>query len=594
MDFRHVTPPSEIQICGYDDLPCPGGSASTDGTYFPQDWSPQTTLTAATTPPRSPGIIRENGSRLLPKPRYQDQVIEPSYSRSSAFYSHHRTSSLPVNPYGHQFGPALPHPSVDRRSTSPYAHARTVSVSPQPTSLSNPLGISRPSMSNMRSASSSHISNVRSHSRNMSSSSIDAAMLSRYGYPTYRQSPNAQPLPVSLPASRPPTAMSFLAPIIAPNGQMQSYPNQRRTASPPARPSRLSVEAEVPVPSDVPSPTSTVLDYLTEPNPAPSLIKKITKADTNQVNHFWFDIRNVRPWTDFTVDTISSIPGLLDLLKIDVSMRALPKPGQVNLSPETPAQLAELCAMHHAVKVNAALKVAQGDKHIAMRALRSGLGARQQPEFVANYQSDGEKTIYGDGRGRVVGIVKSYDQWNSGYRNGSPIDKIKYLEHLSHLHRFMREHGTRYGFIMTEIELVCVRAGGPPASSTTDIDNNSNPNIPLFGYLEIGPSVQISASASPNPNINGSALPLTMTADLALWYLHMLAKEQPFPGQFNWKLEVGGPTALTRRHHLPRDDWMPKVNQQDKRVSKRIRGWTWPDEPLHKRECGNGRARGRR
>ncbi|USW55126.1 hypothetical protein Slin15195_G084450 [Septoria linicola] len=581
MDFRQFTPPADIESCGYDDLQCPGGSAGTDGTYFQQDWSPQTTFTAATTPPRSPMIIRENGSRLLPKPRYQDQLVEPSYFHSSAFHTHNRTSSLPVNVFRSTFGPALPQHQADRRSTSPYPHARSISTAPRQSASPAPtdhLSISRPSISSMRSVSSSHISSVRSHSRNVSSSSIDAAMLSRYGYPTYRQSPNTQQLPVSMPASRPPTAMSFLAPIATPSAQMQSYPSHRRTASPPARPSRLSVEADMPVESDVPSPTSTVVDYLCQPNPAPSLIKKITKADTSQVNHFWFDIRNLKSWSDFTVDTISSIPGLLDLLQIDVSMKSLPQPAQVNLAPETPAQLAELCALHHAVKVNAALKVAQGDKHIAMRSLRSGPGARQQPEFVANYRSDGEKTIYGDGRGRVVGIVKSYDQWNSGYRNGSPIDKIRYLEHLAHLHRFMREHGTRYGFIMTEIELVCVRAGGPPSSA--------DDNIPLFGYLEVAPPVQISASGL---NEDGS---LKMTADLALWYLHMLAKEQPFPGQFHWKVDVGGPSALTRKHHLPRDDWMPKVNLQDKRVSKRARGWTWPNEPLHKRECGRvGRKR---
>lgn len=354
---------------------------------------------------------------------------------------------------------------------------------------------------------------------------------------------------------------------------MQSYPNNRRTASPPANQSRLSVEVEPVEETDLT--TSTVLEYLTASNPSPSLIQRISEVNKAQNSHFWFDVRNLRAWSDFNIATIARIPGLLDLLKIDVSVNALPTPGKVNLAPETPGQLAEICANHHAVKVNAALKVAQGEKHIAMRTLRSAPGARQQPEFVANYQSDGEKTIYGDGRGRVVGIVKSYDQWNSGYRNGSPIDKIRYLEHLAHLHRFMREHGTRYGFIMTEIELVCVRIGGQPTED----------NIPLFGYLEIASPIQVSASGSAEDD------GLKMTVGLALWYLHMLAKEQPFPGQFHWRLDVGGPAALTRRHHLPRDHWMPKVNQQDKRMSKRVRGWVWPDEPLHKRECGRGRKR---
>ncbi|KAF7192061.1 hypothetical protein HII31_06706 [Pseudocercospora fuligena] len=571
MDFRHVTPPAEIEISSYDDMQCPGGSASTGCSYFPHhDWSPQTALTAATTPPRSPMIIRENGSRLLPKLRDQDHPLESHSTHSAYHHGHNRTASLPSNVFSMQFGPALPpQPASHRRSISPYGHTRVASTASMPTAAPyDHLGISRPSMSSMRSVSSSA---VRTHTRNISSSSIDATMLSRYGYPTYRHSPTPQP--ASRPMSRTPSAMSHLTPIAMPGGQMQSYPNSRRTASPPASSSRLSLEPEIP--EEFVTETSTVLEYLTSPNPTPSLIQRINDASKAQANHFWFDIRNLRSWSDFNIDTIASIPGLLDLLKIDVSVNSLPTPAPVNLAPELPSQLMEICAQHHAVKVNAALKVAQGEKHIAMRTLRPGAGSRQQPEFVANYQSDGEKTIYGDGRGRVVGIVKSYDQWNSGYRNGSPIDKIRYLEHLAHLHKHMREHGARYGFIMTEIELVCVRAGGP----------SSEDNIPYFGYLEVAAPVQISASGT---NEDGS---LKMTAGLALFYLHMLAKEQPFPGQFHWRLEVGGPTAMTRRHHLPRDDWMPKVNQQDKRTSKRMRGWTFPDEPLHKRECGRGRKK---
>lgn len=581
MDYRHVTPPSEADLIEYEDLHCPGGSASTNATYFPQQWSPETVMTAVTTPPRSPMIIRESGSRLLPKPRDQDQIIEPA-ARFSHLHGHSRTSSLPSNVSSSQFGPALPHLSTgDRRSPSPRGRAQAVSTastrasSPYENLQAENLPSSRPFMGNMRSVSTSHISSVRanSHNRNVSSSSIDASLLSRFGYPTYRQSPTPQPVgPIGYSMSRTPSAMSHLAPIAMPGGQVQNYPNNRRTASPPANPSRLSVEVEAPVEQDLR--TSTVLEYLTAPNPTPSLIQRINETNKLQNNHFWFDIRNITSWSDFNVDTIASIPGLTDLLKIGISVSLLPTPAKPNLTPETPAQLAEICSLHHAVKVNAALRVAQGEKHIAMRTLCSAPGARQQPEFVANYQSDAEKTIFGDGRGRVVGIVKSYDQWNSSYRYGSPIDKIRYLEHLAHLHRYMREHSTRYGFIITEIELVCVRLPG-----TSD-------GVPYFGALELSAPIQISASGV---NENGS---LRMTAGLALWFLHMLAKEVPFPGQLGWKVEIGGSAALTRQRFLERDGWIPKVNQSDKRVSKRVRGWVWPEEPLHKRECGRvGRRR---
>lgn len=576
MAYRQVTPPANFD---YEDfthtLQCPGGSASTNASYYGQDWSPESIMTngtAITTPPRSPAIakVREIGPTLLPRVRTQDQAMDTAPAQT--FVGHHRTASLPVNALP-QFGNYLSAGQATyRRSTSP------LGIADLPTPGSAPLAYDhmmmdaasrRPSLG----ARSHSTANIRTHSRNSSSTSIDASVLGRYGFPTYRQSPTPQPGLISgAPMSRTPSAMSHLAPIPMPNGQIQSYPSRRRTASPPAMPSRLSTEIDFDPQLDLTK--STMLEYLTAPNPTPSLTQRTIEPTRGQQSYLWFDIRNVSAWSDFNVATMSAMPDLLNLMQFEVTLRDLPTPGKVNIIPETPGQLAELCANFHAVKVNAALKLAQGDKHMAMRTLRTVPGCREQPEFVSNYQSDVEKTIYGDGRGRVVGIVKCYDQWNSGMRNGTPGNRVDYLKGLAYLHHFMREHGCRYGFIMTEIELVCVRAGGAPSADTT---------IPLFGCLEVAHPVQI---ATCGKGENGS---LQMTAGLALWYLHMLAKEVPLPGQFHWKLDVGGPAALTRQRHLERDPWMPKPNLSEKRAAKRVRGWVWPDEPLSKREVGRGR-----
>ena len=572
MDYQQLTPPATYEMGYFEDMQCPGGSASTIDSCFPQDWSPETVATAATTPPKSPLRVRECGPVLLPRVRPQDQLMEPVSNQS--YYGHSRTTSMPTDGFPMQFGGHLPRPSLDRRSTSPpnqlYQASPAAAPSPFDHMINDRASSRRPSMANMRSHSTS---NVHTHSRNGSSSSIDATMLSRYGYPTYRQSPTPQPVGNSAPMSRNPSAMSHLAPISMPGGHMQSYPQRRRTASPPANPSRLATEVEFDDPV-LDRQTSTALEYLTAANPTPSLTQRTVETGRGHNTHFWYDIRNVRAWTDFNTSTIAAIPQLLDVLRVPVTLRDLPAPAKVNANPETPAQLAEICANHHAIKVNAVLKLTQGEKHMAMRSLKSSVGSRQQPEFVSNYESDVDKTIYGDGRGRVVGTVKCYDQWNSGMRNGSPGEKIKYLQTLAHLHRFMREHETRYAFIMTEIELVCVRAGGPLSEGS---------NVPLFGYLEVAAPVQIATSGM------GEGGNLRMTAGLALWWLHMLAKEHPIKGQCHWRMDVGGPAALTRKHHLPRDDWMPKCNVSEKREAKRVRGWVFPDEPLSKRECGRGR-----
>ena len=82
---------------------------------------------------------------------------------------------------------------------------------------------------------------------------------------------------------------------------------------------------------------------------------------------------------------------------------------------------------------------------------------------------------------------------------------------------------------------------------------------------------------------------LKMTAGLALWYLHMQAGDEPLPGHQHWKLEIGKPSAMTRKKHLLRDAWMPKPVLVETRRAKRIRGWIWPNEEFSKRETGRGR-----
>ncbi|KAF2724885.1 hypothetical protein K431DRAFT_281361 [Polychaeton citri CBS 116435] len=581
--YGHVTPPQGLDVEAFEDLQCPGGSASTNTTARTSGWSPQSHLTATTTPPRSPLNLRETGPVLLPRVRTQDQYLEPGVFLSQASVgrgsAHSRTTSLPANGFAVQFGGFLPpNSSVRQRSISPGGRAHQISPvsmsSVLETALVDPSLSQRPSLANARSVSAS---NIRSHSRNTSSSSsIDASILSRFGFPTYRHSPGPQSAPTTVPMSRTPSAMSHLTPIGGPSTSMQTYPSHKRTASPPARPSaRASEEPDLDPALDIE--TSTMLDYLTKPNPTPSLTQRVVEGLRAQNAHFWFDIRNTREWSDFSVETIAAQPGLMDLLKFPVSARRFPQPGRLNLNPENSPQLAELCANHYGVKVNAALKICQGEsKAMAVRALTSAPGARQQPEFVSSYQSDTEKTIYGDGRGRVVGIVKCFDQWNSGMRNDSIPQKVKHLLSLAHLHRYMREHECRYGFIITEIEMVCVRAGGPPSEGS---------NVPLFGYLELSNPIQLSTHG-----FTEDGMP-KMTASLALWWLHMLAKEQPIPGQYGWRMDVGYPAAMTRRNHLPRDSWIPNPISIDKRDAKKVRGWVWPDEPLSKREYGRGRRR---
>jgi hypothetical protein len=161
---------------------------------------------------------------------------------------------------------------------------------------------------------------------------------------------------------------------------------------------------------------------------------------------------------------------------------------------------------------------------------------------------------------------------------------------------------------MTEIELVCVRAGC-----------DDGDDVPYFGFLELSAPIATkessatfdvnalreanlnersdtpgsddsSRSVSPAPfacldnAYNGLNVP--MTATLGLYFLLMLSKAVPLPSQPSGHLNVGGPGALTRQRVLPdaKDKWIPEPQLGEKRDAKRVRGWVWPQDAWHRRE----------
>ena len=180
--------------------------------------------------------------------------------------------------------------------------------------------------------------------------------------------------------------------------------------------------------------------------------------------------------------------------------------------------------------------------------------------------------------------------------SSSPARKVDYMNGLAHLQKCMRDHSCRYGFIITEIELVCVRAGCDETGS------------PWFGVLEVGEAVELKTASEKAGTGYGTPEPeeMKLTVSLALYYLLMLAKATPLPGQAGGFMDVGGPGAMTRQRILPsgdvagaerkadgRDKWIPDPQVGEKRDAKRVRGWVWPADPWHKREgMGVGRRGG--
>ena len=533
--YRPATPPFSEPV-----LPDSSHSRNTSGSsIWSQNSSPDSVLTRGTTPSCSPlrqrSPIRQAGPTLLPKIRTQDQSVAPSLKGAK---THRRALSSTCNPPGQ---PPPQRPTVHRSTTTP----------PECVSLLSPVSATSTLSSWANSALNSPITlnsyNRRpGHSRSSSASLIDDAALRQYGYPTYRSIPQYITRPPHYTPSVVPGASTFVPP----------------PSTAPVQPQDLAQELLFVAEDD---PTINLTQYLTGPNPPVNLVSQLNIIlGRGHQMHSWWDIRNLKAWEGFDLETIKAIPDFDKFLNIDIRASALPVPqiAQSRLQPNTEAELTSVYRDFYAAKVNAALKTCQGQfNHISMRAERSKDG----PDFVANYQNDYDNTLAGNGRGRVVGLVKSFDRWNTGMRYEVGQRKIFYLTALAQLHRCMREHSCRYGFIITEIELVCVRAG------TED--------IPYFGFLELAPTIELKAQEG-------------LTACMALWYLHMLAKNIPLPGQCGWKLDVGPPSAMTRMKVMAeKDEWIPAPQSGEKRNAKLARGWVMPVDPWNKKKEGVGKRR---
>ncbi len=110
-------------------------------------------------------------------------------------------------------------------------------------------------------------------------------------------------------------------------------------------------------------------------------------------------------------------------------------------------------------KLNAALALSSPAPAAALRPERQAPPPSRPPAppppppdcvFVANVAGEcaSAAAIFGGKpTARLVGLVKSFDRFNTGMRVEGNVKRVEYLRGLAHLHHVMREHGCRYGFI---------------------------------------------------------------------------------------------------------------------------------------------------
>lgn len=617
--YRPTTPPDAPLSAAHS------RHASDSSVYSTDASSPWSATTSATSPGGSPPRKLHHGPALLPKIRPQDVVVEPAPMAGSQRQRRNTRNPPAPLPYVHGSSGAQRSAYLTSQAAPGYSTSNGVA-------LLSPLSITS---SNKRKASSS----PEGHSRYASESRSREAMLERYGYPTYRQ------LPRYIVPSMPATPNIIVHPPYLQQRSTAEYTYQQQPAVVSKMPQychQHSYTQDVhpyplgPVchPEEVDEST-TILAYLTAPTQAIKLVRNVNVVPIRGMHdYFWWDVRNLRNWNSFHPSTFDSIDCLTKLLTTEIPSYLTPSTmvHPSRLAPECETTLIGLINDIYAPRVNAALAVSQGPNHLRLYpapGVRTSVNRNYGgPHFLANYSTDTYQTASGLPRGRLVGIVRSFDRWNTGMRKEAEPRRVEYLNGLAHLQRCMREHGCRYGFIMTEIELVCVRAG---------CDSGDSEAVPYFGFLEISSPIPTktsdddsrfhspalssagtdglssstsstrsrSTSHSPNPdrtthpyyteNANPQSLDGPLTTTLALYFLLMLSKDTPLPSQPSPHINVGGPGALTRQKVLPegRDKWIPKVHAGETRDAKRVRGWVWPEDPWHRREGGGVSSRGR-
>ncbi|KAJ5130436.1 uncharacterized protein N7515_006475 [Penicillium bovifimosum] len=624
--YRPTTPPrlslEEYLSCGHARHP-------SNSSVYSSESSPWSTVTGNTSPTSSPTRYY-HGPKILPKIRPQDVVVEPMSAGGPL--RHRRVLSNTRNPPGFIPYPP-PRPSTGRHTRGVVDHLTlSMPISPLPmavqgsvSALSSPVTLT-PSYKRKAGG---------GHARSVSASIIDAGPWSRFGYPTCPELPkDASPMQAPAAPATPTTPISPVTPIMVNSTYSRRLGDQRApvcTQLPLTVPTpqydyrQASVAQQSPVvlspQEDLTPRFTTLLSYLTLPIQPINLVRNVSVVPTRGMHdYFWWDIRNLRSWTSFSLAAFGSLDSqLIKLLTVPVQAECTPHVAvsPAALAPESEPALVSLIRDLYAPRVNAALAVSQGTNPLQLYAapdVRStGHKNHGHPHFLANYSSDTESTSSGLPRGRLVGIVKSFDRWNTGMRNEAPHRRVEYLNGLAHLQRCMREHSCRYGFIITEIELVCVRAGCDPGD-----------DVPYFGFLEIAASIPLKTSASsginsqapapaplatpisarsfssssnssfpshhdsPEPEDIEEATAMPMTAGLALYFLLLLSKAVPLPDQPSAHLNVGGPGALTRQRILsePKDKWIPEPQIGERRDAKRVRGWVWPQDAWHRREGG--------
>ncbi|OAA53060.1 hypothetical protein ISF_09123 [Cordyceps fumosorosea ARSEF 2679] len=537
---RPLTPPQDFPISqnyffdsSFLEIPdharhgrCSSQASSVYSTVSAVESAADSFCTRITTSPRASPPTRQHGPLLLPKIRPQDQQVSYTVAPGPRM----QTMTPP------------PQRRISKKKRASHTRSQTNPEAISSMAMSH-LAFSRPAQEQAIMCSPMPLPRDLDSRRSSTCSTVDATVVDACGFPPYHP-------------------MGFMPADYSMSHDL-GYQFAPRASSP------LSIAS-----TPEPVASMSLLSFLTSPSPAASLVRTVSYPirDPN-TKHFWWDVRNIRQWSAFNMAAIMALPGASALLNTPVPAPLLPEPAVSARHPETEASLHSIYASYYIPKLNSALAISS-NRPVQLSVPSRIPANMNEPLFVGNVAGDSSTAAAmfgGKPTARVVGIVRSFDRFNTAMRVEGNIKRVEYLRGLSAIHHTMREHSCRYGFILTEIELVIVR--------------NGKEAIPNFGELDVT-SIPLNAAA---PDCNLSRVQpesLPLTACLALWGLCQIASDAASCGHASYKTEIGAPVEGTRRKALKRDSWIPQPQLAEKREAKRARGWTWPEDAVGRRELG--------
>lgn len=224
-----------------------------------------------------------------------------------------------------------------------------------------------------------------------------------------------------------------------------------------------------------------------------------SSSNTRNTAYSHRDIRSMSAWPDFTLATIMQRYGQV-LTTVAVDNQAMPgsPPGSITSESVLKTQINEYIMP----RIRRSLRVTfqQQGQFANLHGLTPVLfGPGDKSVIIDRFRPD---TAYFDPArrsppNRAPGDIKPSWKWNTAQAQGRRYAVEQHKQVFAQVNFYMRQHRTRYGFILTDRELVVFRR----------IDANGNLQV-----------------AAPIPwNATGNLQAPRLTVCLALWYLGILA-----------------------------------------------------------------------